>query len=208
MTVAVAPSALLLLRGRLDDVRGWARKGLLPVWLVPDVAWTLVVPAAEPVAAPPYDDPVALLGGRPVPSRLRPSICLVADGPRAVVAVHEAARRAPQRWLVWGEGVGLTRVEGLPHAPVALLAEASAARGHGARDRVRDALAADGRRAVDVVDDVLRALELPGAGVLIGAVAAEDLPDAERVDPADDVVARFDDFVAHEAMLEAQLEDR
>ena len=208
MTVPSVPSALLLLRGRADDVRGWARKGLLPVWLVPGVAWTLVVPAAEPVAAPPYDDPVALLGGRPVPSRLRPSLCLVTDGPRAVVAVHEAARRAPQRWLVWGEGVGLTRVDGLPHAPVALLAEAAAARGHRARDRVRDALAVDGRRAVDVVDDVLRALGLPGAGLLIGALRAEDLPDAERVDPEDDVVARFDDFVAHEAILEAQLEER
>ncbi len=208
MTLPPVPAALLLLRGRVDDVRGWARKGLLPVWLVPGVAWTLVVPAAEPVAAPPYDDPVALLGGRPVPSRLRPSLCVVADGPRAVVAVHQSSRRASQRWLVWGEGVGLTRVDGLPHAPVALLTEAAAGRGHAARDRVREALVADGRRAVDVADDLVRALGLPGAGVLLGAVRAGDLPDAERVDPEEDVVARFDDFVAHEAVLEAQLEDR
>jgi hypothetical protein len=202
------PRALLLLRGRTDDVRSWARKGLLPVWLVPGVTWTLVVPAAEPVAAPPYDDPVALLGGRPVPSRLRPSLCMVADGPRAVVAVHEAPRRAVQRWLVWGEGTGLTRVDGLPHAPVGLVAEAAAARGRQGRERLRDALATDGRRAVDVADDVLRAAGLPGAGVLLGAVRADELPDAERVDPEEDVVARFDDFVAHEALLEAQLEDR
>jgi hypothetical protein len=208
VTLPPAPAALLLLRGRVDDVRGWARKGLLPVWLVPDVTWTLVVPAAEPVAAPPYDDSVALLGGRPVPGRLRPSICVVADGPRAVVAVHEASRRASQRWLVWGEGTGLTRVDGLPHAPVALLTEAAACRGHGARDRVREALAVDGRRAVDVADDLVRALGLPGAGLLLGAVGAGDLPDVERVDPEEDVVARFDDFVAHEAVLEAQLEDR
>jgi hypothetical protein len=205
---APVPTALLLLRGRADDVRSWARKGLLPVWLVPHVTWTLVVPAASPVAAPPYDDPGALLGGRPVPSRLRPALCLVADGPRAVVAVHEAARRATQRWLVWGEGTGLTRVDGLPHAPVGLLADAAAARGRVARDRLHDALAADGRRAVDVADDVLRALGLPGAGLLIGAVRADELDDAERVDPEEDVVARFDDFVAHEARLEAQLEDR
>jgi len=202
------PSALLLLRGGTDEVRGWARKGLLPVFVVPGVTWTLVVPAAEPVAAPPYDDPVALLGGRPVPSRLRPSLCVVADGPRAVVAVHEAARRAVQRWLVWGEGTGLTRVEGLPHAPAGLLAEAAAARGLASRDRLRDALAPDGRRAVDVADDVLRALALPGAGVLLGAVRADELPDAERVDPSEDVVARFDDFVAHEADLAAQLDER
>jgi hypothetical protein len=205
---APVPSAVLLLRGRTDDVRAWARKGLLPVWLVPDVAWTLVVPAAAPVAAPPYDDPVALLGGRPVPSRLRPSLCVVADGPRAVVAVHEPARRAPQRWLVWGEGTGVTRVEGLPHAPSGLLVEAAAARGRGVRDRLEGALVPDGRRAVDVADDVLRALGLPGAGVLLGAVRADELPDAERVDPEEDVVARFDDFVAHEALLEAQLDER
>jgi hypothetical protein len=48
----------------------------------------------------------------------------------------------------------------------------------------------------------------PAAGVLLGAVGADELPDAERVEPAQDVVARFDDVVAHEAFLEAQLEDR
>jgi hypothetical protein len=206
--VTAVPTALLLLRGRTDDVRSWARRGLLPVWIVPGVTWTLVVPAGDPVAAPPYDDPVALLGGRPVPGRLRPSLVVVADGPRAVVAVHDAPRRAVQRWLVWGEGTGLTRIDGLPHAPVGLLAEAAAARGHAARGRLDDALATDDRRAVDVADDVLRALELPGAGVLLGAVGADELPDAERVEPAHDVVARFDDVVAHEAFLEAQLEDR
>ena len=206
--MTAVPTALLLLRGRTDDVRSWARRGLLPVWVVPGITWTLVVPAGDPVAAPPYDDPVALLGGRPVPSRLRPSLVVVADGPRAVVAVHEAARRATQRWLVWGEGTGLTRIDGLPHAPVGLVAEAAAARGHAARERLQDALSADGRRAVDVADDVLRALGLPGAGLLLGAVGADELPDAERVDPAGDVVARFDDVVAHEAFLEAQLEDR
>lgn len=205
---AAAPSALLLVRGRAHDVRAWARKGLLPVWVVPGITWTLVVPAAEPVAAPPYDDPVALLGGRPVPARLRPSLCVVADGPRAVVAVQDAARRSPQRWLVWGEGTGVVRVEGLPHAPTGLLVEAAAARARDARDRLADALADDGRRAVEVADDVLRVLGLPGAGVLLGAVRAEDLPDVERVEPLDDVVARFDDAVAHEALLEAQLEDR
>jgi hypothetical protein len=145
--VTAVPTALLLLRGRTDDVRSWARRGLLPVWIVPGVTWTLVVPAGDPVAAPPYDDPVALLGGRPVPGRLRPSLVVVADGPRAVVAVHDAPRRAVQRWLVWGEGTGLTRIDGLPHAPVGLLAEAAAARGHAARGRLDDALATDDRRA-------------------------------------------------------------
>jgi len=198
------PGAVLLLHGQPENVRTWARKGLLPVWVVPGSSWTLVVPADHPRSGPPYDDPVALLGGRPVPARLRPAICLVADGQRAVVAVHEAGRSAVQRWLVWTSGVGPSRVEGLPHAPVGLLAQVAGAAG---RERLDDALRPDGRDGADVVDDLLRALELPGAGVPIGAVTAEHLPDAVRVDPDERVVERFEAFVAHESRLQAQLED-
>ena len=199
----LTPSAVLLLHGSADAVRTWARKGLLPVWVVPGATWTLVVPADQPRSGPPYDDPVALLGGRPVPARLRPSICLVADGQRAVVAVHEAARAAVQRWLVWTAGVGPSRIEDLPHAPVGLLAQVA---GVGGRDRLDQALAPDGRSGADVVDDLLRALGLPGAGVPIGAVQAAELPDAARVDPDERVVERFEAFAAHESRLQAQLD--
>jgi hypothetical protein len=210
----VTPKALLVVRGRVDDVRGWARAGLLPVWIVPDVAWTLVVPAGPPASAPPYDDPVALLGGRPLPSRARPAICLVADGPRAVVTVHQSGRRAVPRWLVWCRGAGLQRLTDLPSAPAALLADLAAGAGSGAsasarragrRDALRGALVADDRSGADVVDDVLRALALPGAGLTLDAVRAGDLPGAVRVDPDERVVARFDAFAAHEAELSGQL---
>lgn len=194
---------MLLLRGGSDGVHSWARKGLLPVWVVPGADWTLVVPAGLPRSAPPYDDPVALLGGRPVPGRLRPSLCLVADGQRAVVAVHEAARSAVQRWLVWTTGIGASRVEGLPHAPVGLLASWG---GPHTRERVDHALRPDGRDGAEVVDDLLRALELPGAGVPIGAVQVDHLPDARRIDPDERVVERFEAFVAHESRLQAQLD--
>lgn len=197
-----APAALLLLGGPADGVRAWARKGLLPVWVVPGATWTLVVPAAEPRSAPPYDDPVALLGGRPVPARLRPSLCLVADGQRAVVAVHEATRAAVQRWLVWTAGVGSSEVEGLPHASLRLLAEVAGVAGPAGRERLDDALRADDRTGADVVDDLMRALALPGAGVPIGAVEAGHLPDAVRVDPDEQAVERFDAFVAHEGQLD------
>lgn len=198
-----APSALLLLRGPADAVKAWARKGLLPVWVIPGVTWTLVVPADVPRSGPPYDDPVALLGGRPVPARLRPSVCLVADGARAVVAVHESARPAVQRWLVWTAGVGPSRVEGLPHAPVGLLAAVV----DGDRPRLDDALRPDGRAGEDVIDDLLRALDLPGAGLPIGAVRPDHLPGAARVDPDDRVVAKFEAFVSHESRLLAQLDE-
>ena len=199
-----ASSAVLLLRGRAEGVQSWARKGLLPVWVVPGLAWTLVVPADPPRSGAPYDDPVALLGGRPVPARLRPALCLVADGQRAMVAVHENARPAVQRWLVWTAGLGASRVEGLPHAPVGLLADLASV---ATRERLDHALRADGRDGADVVDDLLRALDLPGAGVPIGAVQAEHLPDAVRVDPDERVVERFEAFVAHEQRLQAQLDE-
>jgi hypothetical protein len=205
--VVSAPPALLLLRGGVDDVRSWARTGLLATWLVPGPVWTLVVPAGRAASAAPYDDPVALLGGRPVPSRLRPSLCLVADGPRAVLVVQEAGRRAEQRWLVWSQGVGQTRTPELPAAPPALVAHLTGSRRPARVDALDAALAPDGRTGADVVDDVLRALGLPGAGLPLGAVRAQDLPDAERVDPDGTVVARFDAFARAEAHLAAQLEE-
>ncbi len=204
-----APPAMLVVRGRLDGVRAWAHQGLLPVWIVPDVAWTLVVPAGPPAAAPPYDDPVALLGGRPVPQRLRPAVCLVADGPRAVITSHDKGRRAPQRWLVWTQHHGLQRVDDLPRTSLSALVDLVS--GDDPRTdrlpRLREALAADERSGADVVDDVLRALALPGAGITLDAVRAGDLPGAVRIDPDERAVARFDAFAAHEAELAAQLED-
>ena len=202
-----APAAVLLLRGRSQAVQTWARKGLLPVWIVPGHTWSLVVPAAAPRSVAPYDDPVALLGGRPVPSRLRPSLCLSADGQRAVVAVHEAGRGAVQRFVVWTSGVGVSRVEGLPHAPVGLLADLAGGRSVQTRARLDDALRLDDRSGAEVVDDLLRALELPGAGVPIGAVEAEHLPDAVRVDPDQRAVERFDSVAAQENRQRADLDD-
>ena len=201
------PPALLLLRGRVDDVRSWARTGLLPVWVVPDPVWNLVVPAGPPASAPPYDDPVALLGGRPVPSRLRPSLCLVADGPRAVLVVQEAGRRAEPRWLVWSQDVGPIRTRDLAPAPPALVAHVTGSRRPAHVAALEAALAPDQRSSRDVLDDVLRALGLPGAGLPLGAVRAQDLPGAERVDPDAHAVARFDAFARTEAHLAAQLEE-
>lgn len=199
-----APAVLLLARGRLDGVRDWARRGLLPVWVVPDVAWTLVLPAGPAACQPPYDDPVSLLGGRPLPARLRPSLCFVVDGPRAVVTVHQSSRRAAPRWLVWSQDVGLTRVDGLPAAPLGLVGALAGVRGEQPA-ALRSAVRADGRTGADVVDDLLRALRLPGAGLPLGAAAPGDLPGAVRVTPDERAVARFDAFVAHEAELAAQL---
>ncbi|WP_460461087.1 hypothetical protein, partial [Angustibacter peucedani] len=69
------------------------------------------------------------------------------------------------------------------------------------------ALAADEATAADVVDGVLLALGLPGAGLTLAAVAAGDLPGAVRVDPDERAAQRFDAFAAHEADLAGQLDD-
>lgn len=205
------PAALLLLRGRPDAVRAWARKGLMPVWVVPGSPWTLLAPADGHRAAAPYDDPAATLGGRPVPPRLRPSVCLLTDAGRAVLVVQDAPRTAVQRWLVWTPGVGVARVDGLAPAPLALvseLADPQGERGDVLLGRLQHALRPDAREAADVVDDLLRALELPGAGVPLGAVAVGDLPDAVRVEPLAHVVDRFDDLVATEPGLVEEMDDR
>ncbi|GAA4353186.1 hypothetical protein GCM10023145_19400 [Angustibacter luteus] len=200
---------MLVLRGRLDGVRAWARSGLVPVWIVPDVAWTLVVPAGPAESAPPYDDPVALLGGRPVPGRLRPVMCFVADGPRAAVTLQRG-RRQDARWLGWTGEIGPHRVDDLPLASPDLLAELAGVGAQARTDRradLREALRPDGRSGADVVDDLLRALGLPGAGLTLGAVAAGDLPGAVRIEPDDKLVQRFDRYAADEARLSAQLEE-
>jgi hypothetical protein len=204
--VLSAPQALLLLRGDVGHVAAWARTGLLPTWLVPGPAWTLVVPAGTAASAAPYDDPVALLGGRPTPARLRPSLCLVADGPRAVVVVHERGRRAEPRWLVWSRDAGRIRTPDLPPASPRLVAQVAGAGSRGA-EALTATLAADARSGADVVDDVLRALALPGAGLPLGLVRAADLPGALRVDPDAEAVARFDAFARTEAHLAAQLRE-
>ncbi len=205
------PAALMLLRGSAEGVMAWARKGLMPVHVVPGATWTLVAPADGRRAAAPYDDPVAVLGGRPVPPRLRPSLCLLAGAGRAVLVVQDTSRSAVQRWLVWTPGVGVARVDGLPPAPLALVADLvdpGGSRGDVVLDRLQQALRPDARAASDVVDDLLRALELPGAGVPLGAVAVADLPDAVRVEPHAHVVDRFDEFVATEPELSNEPDPR
>jgi hypothetical protein len=63
----------------------------------------------------------------------------------------------------------------------------------------------------DVVEPghhVVRGLDPFGIGQLAGPDGAEQHPGAGQLEGPQDVVARFDDVVAHEAFIEAQLEDR
>jgi hypothetical protein len=200
---AAAVRELVLLRDTRGSASGWAQRGLGPVVVVPGLAWTLVVPAGPARSAPPYDDPLAALGGRPVPRRLRPSACFVAGPDRLTLQVQGPSWRAPQRWVVWTRGVGLSRVRDLESAPPALVARLlSPTRDSGAR--LSAVLAQDGRIPSAVADQLLDALALPGVGVLSGAVDAASLPGALRVEPQEHLVARFDAVAKdeHEAARE------
>jgi hypothetical protein len=194
---------LVLLRDTRGSASAWAQRGLGPVVVVPGLAWTMVVPAGATRSAPPYDDPVTALGGRPVPRRLRPCACFVAGPDRLTVQVQGPSWRAPQRWLVWTRGVGLSRVADLESAPPALVARLlSPTRDSGGR--LTEVLAQDGRVPSAVADALLEALALPGTGLLSGTVEPESLPGAVRVEPQEHLVARFDAVAKdeHEAARE------
>lgn len=183
--------SLVLLRDTRGSALGWAQRGLGPVLVVPGLAWTLVVPAGPARSARPYDDPTRVLGGRPVPRRLRPAACLVASPDRLTVQVQGSSWRAPQRWVVWTRGVGLSRVPGLEPAPLALLARLLSPT-RGSSDGLTSVFAQDGRLPADVADALLETLDLPGPGVLSGRVDPAGLAGAVRVEPHEHLVARFD----------------
>lgn len=182
---------IVLLRDTRGSATSWARRGLGPVTVVPGVAWTLVAPAGPTRSAPPYDDALVALAGRPVPRRLRPCAALVAGPDRLTVQVQGPSWRAAQRWLVWTRGVGLSRVPDLEGAPPALVARLLAPTRESG-DRLTQVLRQDGRLPGVVADELLDALALPGAGVLSGGLDAAALPGAVRVEPEDHLVARFD----------------
>lgn len=193
--VAGQQRALILVRDTRGSAVKWARRGLGPVVVVPGLAWTLVVPAGPARSAPPYDDELAILGGRPVPRSLRPCAVLVADEDRLAIQVQGPSWRAVARWLVWTRGVGLTKVPDLATAPPQLVARLLApTRTSG--DRLVAVLARDGRPPARVADELLEALALPGVGVLTGALEVATLPGATRVEPEEHRVARFDAHVA------------
>jgi hypothetical protein len=195
-TQASADRALVLLRDTRGSATSWARRGLAPVTVVPGIAWTLVVPSGPARSAPPYDDPMTVLAGRPVPRRLRPTACFVAGPDRLAIQVQGPHWRALARWLIWTRGIGLTRVPDLDPAPPGLLARLLAPTRESG-ERLTEVLARDGRHPSQVADELLGLMALPGVGILAGKVDAATLPGAQLVEPEGHLVARFD-AVAHD----------
>jgi hypothetical protein len=198
----VSGPALLLVRGEHERVVDWARKGVVAVHVVPLAeGWTGVLPAGErSAAAPPYDDAVSLLLGRPVSRRLLPAIGTARVGARQVWSLVPRVLRPRRRWLVWEPGAGLVRPGSLPAATVADLA---AVAGRRAEREVLARVLRDGRGDADrLVTDVLGALGLPGAALATGQPVPQG---ATSVEPDRQDVTRFDRAVHEDRRWRAEV---
>jgi len=199
---------MLLLRGKPDAVASWAKRGLVPVHVVPLEGWTAVLPAGPSRAMPPYDDTLKTLAGRPVSSRLRSAIGVFAVDGNAVITVHPSGWRTIQRWFVWSPGHGVVRPEHLAAGrPTDLIAAVGmATRDDTARRAVRDLLVNADSDADAVLGNLLTLLSLPGSDLLGGGQDPATARDSALVEPGEQHVARFqrtiDDAARHRAELE------
>ena len=187
-----ASEGLLLVRAGAVKTREWALDGLGPVVVIPDPSgWTVLVPhGGRTFAAPPFDDAVGALLGRPVRRRLLPTIGVALVGTRLAISIVPAVLRPVRAWLVWEPGAGLVRPPGLTPATVAQLAAAADRREQ--RD-LAAAMLADGRGSAGrVLRDLFEALALPGADLAIGARGPLSEPGAVLVEPSREDVGRFD----------------
>jgi hypothetical protein len=198
---------MLLLRGRPDTVTTWARRGLLPVHVVPLPGWTAVLPAGPSQAMPPYDDTLKTFAGRPIAFRLRSAIGLFAVDGNAVVTVHLSGRRAVQRWFVWSPGLGLVRPQRLAAGRPADLIVAAGIGDQAAGRVVRDLLADPGGDVHAVIGDLLTLLRLPGSDLLVDGADPTAVQGATLVEPDEQQVARFERIIGVEARNRVELEE-
>ncbi len=174
-----ADAAILLLRGRIGPILRWARRGPIALWVVPTGDWTLLSPAEDETAANPVD-PIAALGGRPIPPRLRPALFLLAQKNQLIGTSH-GPRTEPCRWLNWSPGIGQSEVApqtpATPSTLVHLLGDGSAQQ----RTALRQALAAEHPNPAAVAELILTALHLPGTGFATGQLRPHRMSDAHLV---------------------------
>ena len=198
---------MLLLRGEPDAVATWARRGLVPVHVVPLDGWTAVLPAGPSRAMPPYDDTLKALAGRPVASRLRSAIGLFAVDGNAVVTVQPSGWRAIQRWFVWSPGQGVVRTRHLATGRPADLTAAAGIHEGTTRRGVLDLLIDGGGDAHGVLGGLLVLLSLPGSDLLAGGQDPAAAQGSMLVEPSERHVARFERIVQDQALHRVELEE-
>jgi hypothetical protein len=198
---------MLLLAGESDMVASWARRGLVPVHVVPLQRWTAVLPAGPSQAMPPYDDTFTTLAGRPVAARLRPALGLFEVDGNAVISVHLSGWRAAQRWFVWSPGEGVVQPRRLAAGRPADLVAAAGTRDKAVRRGVRDKLVDGGGDALGLLGELLAMLALPGSDLLDGGQDPAAAPGWSMVEPGEQHVARFERIVHDEVRRRAELEE-
>ena len=198
---------MLLLAGEPDVVASWARRGLVPVHVVPLDGWTAVLPAGPSHAKAPYDDTLKSLAGRPVASRLRPAIGLFAVDGNAVISAQLSGRRATQRWFVWSPAEGVVQPRRLTAGRPADLVAAAGTSDKAVRRGVRDRLVDGGGDAPGLLGELLTILALPGSDLLDGGQDPAAAPGSSMVEPGEQHVARFERIVNDEVRHRAELED-
>ncbi|MGA8979050.1 MAG: hypothetical protein WB473_08000 [Pedococcus sp.] len=193
---------LLLVRASPGPVSGWVRRGLVACEVVALGEWTALLPVERVSrASAPYDDAVAVLAGRPLPLRLRPSLGFFVVDHRAVLSLRPRGLRPAHRWLVWEPGTGPVRAPGLEAArPPDLVA---AARSRTTASAVHHVLKDVSGDAPALLRRLLDVLALPGADLLTPA----DQPRGTVVAPTASSVARFESRMAEQAQHRAELEE-
>lgn len=198
------------MRGDVEGVARWARRGLVPVDLVPLDPWTAVLPAGGSRGQPPYEDALTVLAGRPAgrpAGRLRPAVGLFAVRGAAVVTVHPRGWRAVQRWVVWRPREAVVPTRELPLLRPRDLAVVCGVTGPGADQRIREVLREPAGDALTVLRRLLDVLALPGADLLTGRSHPHGMPGHQQVEPESHHVARFNAMVRDDARLRAELEE-
>ena len=186
---------VLLLRADADRAVAWARRGLVAVHVVPqEGGWVVVCPLGErSEAPPPYDGALTALLARPVPRRLCPALGVAVVGERLILNVVAPAIRPRRLWLAWEPGVGLVRPGTLPITTVATLAAAVGQPNKAPTTDLAARVLRDGRGTADqVLTDLLRALDVPGAQFVSGDSHAGTQPHAVAVIPERQDVSRFE----------------
>lgn len=199
------PAGLLLLRAGREPVVRWAARGLVPVDVVPADDWSMVVPTSRSSAAsPPYDDAMAVLLNRPLPTRLLPAVGLSVRDDDALICVTPHGIRATRRWLAWHPGVGVIAPGGLPTARLADLVKTAGLDDPEAVAGLADVLHDPQGDARQLLLDVLVALDLPGGQVLDGTLSAAS--EGVRVEPDPRAVGRFDSMVQEDVSWRDEME--
>lgn len=198
-------TGLLLMHADPKMAESWVSHGVVPSYVVPVPGWTAVVPAGESQAAEPYTDALTVMANRPVPGRVRPALGFFVIDDVAVVTMQTAGWRGRTRMLSWTPGHGRDDVPGFTPLGIEHLTEVVGLDRADVPD-VHAVLKNHRGRPVKVLQRLMHALALPGAGMLEGH-GVKSAEDAVFVEPDRQAVKHFERIARDEADMHAELRE-